>query len=133
MTEQLLPRPRRTVRSRLLSVTGMAVLVTVVGSVLIWHSQLGELFSSEADKEPVISGVSGPPATLQASKPTQAPTKPTAEQQRLLASATASWLDKNGWRYGLCRPYENEPWHFEALTAPGTQCPPRALRAAANK
>lgn len=35
------------------------------------------------------------------------------------------WLGKNGWKYGICRRYDNEPWHFEALTAPGTKCPPR--------
>lgn len=35
------------------------------------------------------------------------------------------WLNANGWRYGLCRRYDNEPWHFEALTTPGRKCPPR--------
>jgi hypothetical protein len=35
------------------------------------------------------------------------------------------WLNRNGWRYGVCRRYDNEPWHFEALTTPGTKCPPR--------
>ena len=38
--------------------------------------------------------------------------------------AAASWLEKNGVRYGLCRRYANEPWHFELL-APhkGQPCP----------
>ncbi|TDO34710.1 D-alanyl-D-alanine carboxypeptidase-like protein [Kribbella sp. VKM Ac-2527] len=35
------------------------------------------------------------------------------------------WLNANGWRYGLCRRYDNEPWHFEALTTPGSKCPAR--------
>jgi D-alanyl-D-alanine carboxypeptidase len=35
------------------------------------------------------------------------------------------WLNANGWRYGLCRRYDNEPWHFEALTTPGRKCPAR--------
>jgi D-alanyl-D-alanine carboxypeptidase len=34
-----------------------------------------------------------------------------------------AWLEKNGWRYGICRRYDNEPWHFEALTTPGKRCP----------
>ena len=33
------------------------------------------------------------------------------------------WLEKNGFRYGLCRAYANEWWHFEALTAPEQPCP----------
>ncbi|TDC26707.1 M15 family metallopeptidase [Kribbella albertanoniae] len=231
MTEQLPQRPSRPMRSRLLSVTGVAVLVTVVGSVLIWHTQLGDFFAPTADKEPVVSGlnapgVSGPPPTTLATRtPQSTPTKPkptptksskpkptkpkptkpapkktaeygelsidglspklrarlkkaivaaradgvriqinsgrrsAAKQQRLFdeavkkyGSAKAAsrwvlppkdsahvqgkavdikpvaaqqWLDKNGWRYGVCRRYDNEPWHFEALTAPGTRCPPR--------
>jgi D-alanyl-D-alanine dipeptidase len=32
-------------------------------------------------------------------------------------------LEANGYRFGLCRRYENEWWHFEPLVAPGTQCP----------
>ncbi|MFB6720228.1 M15 family metallopeptidase [Kribbella sp. NPDC056345] len=240
MTEQLPQRPSRPMRSRLLSVTGVAVLVTVVGSVLIWHTQLGEFFSPEADKEPVVSGlnapgVSGPPPTTLATRtpqPEREPTKPAkpkattspkpkptkspkqapkktaeygeldidglspklrarlkkaivaaradgvriqinsgrrsaAKQQRLFdeavkkyGSAKAAsrwvlppkysahvqgkavdikpvaamqWLDKNGWRYGVCRRYDNEPWHFEALTAPGTKCPPREPHSVAKK
>ncbi len=39
--------------------------------------------------------------------------------------AAMVWLNKNGWEYGICRPYDNEPWHFEALTTPGKKCPPR--------
>jgi len=35
------------------------------------------------------------------------------------------WLNANGWRYGVCRRYDNEPWHFEALTTPGHKCPAR--------
>jgi hypothetical protein len=39
--------------------------------------------------------------------------------------AAMDWMDENGWRYGICRRYDNEPWHFEATTRPGNQCPPR--------
>lgn len=42
----------------------------------------------------------------------------------------ARWLQTNGYRYGLCRPFENEWWHFEFLTFPGTPCPPRIPDAA---
>ena len=37
----------------------------------------------------------------------------------------AKWLQKNGYKYGLCRRYDNEWWHFEPLVAPGTKCPKR--------
>ena len=47
-------------------------------------------------------------------------------------AAAMAWLDKNGWRYGVCRRYDNEPWHFEALTKPGTKCPPREPHAVAK-
>jgi LAS superfamily LD-carboxypeptidase LdcB len=46
--------------------------------------------------------------------------------------AAMSWMNKNGWRYGICRRYDNEPWHFEALTSPGRQCPPREPYATAK-
>ncbi len=39
--------------------------------------------------------------------------------------AGANWLQVNGNRWGLCRPFENEWWHFELLTTPGGTCPPR--------
>jgi hypothetical protein len=40
--------------------------------------------------------------------------------------ATATkWLLRNGARYGLCRIYRNEPWHFELRPAARTHgCPP---------
>jgi hypothetical protein len=38
----------------------------------------------------------------------------------------ATWLEENGERFGLCRRYDNEPWHFERLAgAVGSTCPPR--------
>ena len=39
------------------------------------------------------------------------------------AKQSATWLDKNGYKFGLCRRYQNEWWHFEPLVAPGTPCP----------
>ncbi len=36
----------------------------------------------------------------------------------------ASWLEANGNRWGLCRTFVNEWWHFELATTPGTPCPP---------
>jgi D-alanyl-D-alanine carboxypeptidase len=37
----------------------------------------------------------------------------------------ASWLQAYGVRFGLCRRYVNEPWHFERLAgAKGSACPP---------
>ncbi|WP_245650748.1 M15 family metallopeptidase [Nocardia harenae] len=37
----------------------------------------------------------------------------------------AQWLEANGFRWGLCRTFDNEWWHFELATAPGTACPAR--------
>jgi len=38
--------------------------------------------------------------------------------------AAAAWLEKHGVRYGLCRRYVNEWWHFERLApAIGQRCP----------
>ncbi len=39
------------------------------------------------------------------------------------AKKSVAWLDQNGYKYGLCRRYKNEWWHFEPLVAPGTKCP----------
>ncbi|MGW4634121.1 M15 family metallopeptidase [Nocardia sp. NPDC004415] len=36
----------------------------------------------------------------------------------------AYWLETNGNRWGLCRTFDNEWWHFELVTVPGTACPP---------
>jgi zinc D-Ala-D-Ala carboxypeptidase len=38
-------------------------------------------------------------------------------------TSAASWLQRNGYRWGLCRRYLNESWHFELLTSPGNVCP----------
>jgi LAS superfamily LD-carboxypeptidase LdcB len=39
-------------------------------------------------------------------------------------AAAAAWLEANGARYGLCRIYANEPWHFELRTVtPEGTCP----------
>ena len=35
----------------------------------------------------------------------------------------AGWLEVNGSKYGLCRVFENEWWHFEPVIAPGWKCP----------
>jgi hypothetical protein len=35
----------------------------------------------------------------------------------------AKWLEINGYKFGLCRVYENEWWHFEPSVAPGQGCP----------
>lgn len=38
--------------------------------------------------------------------------------------AAAAWLERHGVRYGLCRRYVNEGWHFERLApAIGQPCP----------
>jgi hypothetical protein len=44
--------------------------------------------------------------------------------------AGAKWLERHGSRFGLCRRYDNEWWHFELLTAPGGTCPAREASAA---
>ena len=43
--------------------------------------------------------------------------------------AGTGWLESNGWRFGLCRVYENEWWHFEGAGEPGRACPPMAPNA----
>jgi D-alanyl-D-alanine dipeptidase len=43
--------------------------------------------------------------------------------------AGALWLEKNGSRFGLCRVYANEWWHFEGVIAPGERCPAMAANA----
>lgn len=41
----------------------------------------------------------------------------------------AGWLELNGSRFGLCRVYQNEWWHFEGVIAPGESCPKMAVNA----
>jgi D-alanyl-D-alanine carboxypeptidase len=41
----------------------------------------------------------------------------------------AQWLEENGSRFGLCRVYANEWWHFEGVIAPGERCPAMAPNA----
>lgn len=36
----------------------------------------------------------------------------------------ADWLMVNGPRFGLCRTYANEPWHFELTAHAAGNCPP---------
>jgi hypothetical protein len=36
---------------------------------------------------------------------------------------STKWLETNGYKYGLCRTFENEWWHFEGNIAPGWKCP----------
>ncbi|MGW4366429.1 M15 family metallopeptidase [Nocardia takedensis] len=38
--------------------------------------------------------------------------------------AGAQWLETHGNRWGLCRTFINEWWHFEIATVPGGACPP---------
>ena len=49
----------------------------------------------------------------------------TGEAVDVAPRAGAAWLQRNGYRYGLCRSFDNEWWHFELSTFPGTGCPPR--------
>lgn len=44
--------------------------------------------------------------------------------------AADQWLMANGARYGLCRTYANEPWHFELTADPAGLCPPMLASAA---
>ena len=46
--------------------------------------------------------------------------------------AGMAWLEANGAKFGLCRRYDNEPWHFEPLVDPGGTCPPREPYAVAT-
>jgi len=43
--------------------------------------------------------------------------------------SAAYWLETNGSRFGLCRVYANEWWHFEGVIAPGERCPAPAPNA----
>ena len=42
------------------------------------------------------------------------------------------WLEDNGSKFGLCRVYENEWWHFEPIISPGDLCPPMMANAVAS-
>ncbi|GAA1480177.1 hypothetical protein GCM10009624_06170 [Gordonia sinesedis] len=44
----------------------------------------------------------------------------------------ATWLAATGYRWGLCRTFANEWWHFEVVTVPGIACPPMWPDAAAR-
>ncbi|MYR05545.1 peptidase M15 [Gordonia sp. SID5947] len=46
--------------------------------------------------------------------------------------AGAAWLEAHGYRWGLCRTFVNEWWHFEVTAVPGTRCPPMWPDAAAR-
>lgn len=46
--------------------------------------------------------------------------------------AGANWLQSNGFRWGLCRTFANEWWHFEVVGVPGSACPPLWPDAAAR-
>jgi len=46
--------------------------------------------------------------------------------------AGAKWLEIYGYRYGLCRVFDNEWWHFEAVTVPGETCPVTYIDSAAR-
>jgi D-alanyl-D-alanine carboxypeptidase len=37
--------------------------------------------------------------------------------------SSAKWLEINGYKFGLCRVFKNEWWHFEPNIAPGWKCP----------
>jgi hypothetical protein len=47
--------------------------------------------------------------------------------------AGAAWLESNGARFGLCRVYGNEWWHFEGVIAPGQPCPAMAQNALVDR
>lgn len=36
---------------------------------------------------------------------------------------STKWLEINGSKFGICRVYTNEWWHFEGAVAPGGNCP----------
>ena len=36
---------------------------------------------------------------------------------------STKWLEINGSKFGICRVYTNEWWHFEGAVAPGGRCP----------
>jgi len=44
-------------------------------------------------------------------------------------AAAFTWLEANSFRFGMCRKYENEWWHFEPLITPGASCPARIKNA----
>jgi len=49
----------------------------------------------------------------------------TGEAVDVEAASGIAWLEKNGVRFGLCRKYANEDWHFELLAPTvGSSCPP---------
>ena len=43
--------------------------------------------------------------------------------------SAAKWLEINGYKFGLCRIFKNEWWHFEGNIAPGWKCPKKMKNA----
>lgn len=37
--------------------------------------------------------------------------------------AAKKWFRENSYKYGICRRYKNEWWHYEPVIAPGDKCP----------
>ena len=46
---------------------------------------------------------------------------------------STKWLEGNGYKFGLCRAYKNEWWHFEGLSNPGEKCPPMLFNASVTE
>ena len=46
---------------------------------------------------------------------------------------STKWLEVNGYKFGLCRAYKNEWWHFEGLSNPGEKCPPMLFNASVTE
>src|SRR5215470_1038252 len=89
------PPRRGEVRSRLLSVTGGVVVAALVGGLLLWHGQIGEMLGLAADKKPVVSTLSAPPiaeppaTTLVTPTPTRDPSTPPATPKTPRTKKTA--------------------------------------------
>ncbi|MFI5717172.1 M15 family metallopeptidase [Nocardia sp. NPDC051750] len=62
--------------------------------------------------------------------PPEESTHVTGRAVDIAPQAGAAWLEANGNRWGLCRTFDNEWWHFELVTVPGTACPARVPDAA---
>ncbi|WP_239589197.1 M15 family metallopeptidase [Gordonia hydrophobica] len=77
----------------------------------LWRDGIGTYGSPEAARRWVL-----PPGES---------THVTGEAIDVGPRAGAAWLQRNGIRWGLCRTFDNEWWHFELVAVPGTQCPRR--------
>ncbi|WP_459963504.1 M15 family metallopeptidase [Nocardia sp. IFM 10818] len=118
---------------RLASAFTEAEKAAVVEGVTVWitsgHRTYGEQLWLWEDG---IARYGSPEAAQQWVLPPEESTHVSGEAIDVGPREGAQWLEDNGYRWGLCRTYDNEWWHFELATVPGVACPARLPDASAR-